>query len=87
MQFVSKDKVMKIIKAGGKLNNIINILTNEIVEKVDKQTVIEVDEEMLRCKVCGRRCMSTRNDAEGVWLVDEDGKLICDMCSLQRRQI
>lgn len=87
MELINKDKTMKIIRAGSKLNNIINILTNEIVEKVDKQTVIEVDEEMLRCKVCGRRCMSTRNDAEDVWLVDEDGKLICGMCSLQRRQL
>lgn len=87
MEMIRKERVMKIIKSGCKLNSVINVLVKDMVEKVNKETVIEVDEEMLRCKVCGRRCMSTRNDAEDVWLVDEDGKLICGMCSLQRRQI
>lgn len=44
MELVSKDEVMKIIKAGCKLNSIINILVKDMVEKVEALPTVIIEE-------------------------------------------
>ena len=44
MEYVKKDDVIRVIKSGCKLNSIINILTKDIVEKVNAlPTVKDID--------------------------------------------
>lgn len=43
MEYISKDKVMKIIKSGCKLNSVINVLVKDMVEKVNNLPTIEIE--------------------------------------------
>ena len=44
MELISKEAVIKIIKSGSKLNNIINILVKDIIERVNELPTVIVDE-------------------------------------------
>lgn len=45
MELISKDDVIKIIKSGSKLNNIINILLKDIIDKINDLPTVIIDEE------------------------------------------